>query len=182
MFPVPNTKSFYAFGRVFSGTLRTGEKIYALGQSKSNKKDEHSKNVQRLLPMSIRSTDSLETCPCGNIVALQGIDTLLIKCGTISSSPDASPIKSMKFSVSPVVRCAVSCKNPQDQPKLVDGLRALVNVDPCVQSISTDKGELIIGCAGDLHLQICLGILRNDYCKVSSKDIRKVEIAYLFFS
>jgi hypothetical protein len=31
MFPVPNTKAFYAFGRVFSGTLRYGQKVYAIG-------------------------------------------------------------------------------------------------------------------------------------------------------
>lgn len=164
MFPVPNTKSFYAFGRVFSGTLTAGQKVYALGQTKTGKKDEHSKNVQRLVPMSIRVTDNLETCPAGNIIALQGIDSLLIKCGTISTSPDASPIKSMKFSVSPVVRAAVSVKYPQDLPKLLDGLRALMNVDPMVQCITEPSGELVIGTAGDLHLQVCMNILRNDYC------------------
>jgi len=166
MFPVPNTKAFYAFGRVFSGTVRYGQKIYALGGSTSSKKEDNSKNVQRLLPMSIRTTDNLEYCVCGNIVALQGIDSLLTKCGTISSSPQASPIKAMKFSVSPVVRAAVSCKNPQDLPKLLEGLRALVNADSCVQLITEkDSSELIIGAAGDLHLQVCMSVLRNDYCK-----------------
>jgi elongation factor 2 len=125
MFPVPNTKAFYAFGRVFSGTLSYGQKVYAIGGSK---KEESSKNVQRLVPMSIRSTDNLEYCPCGNIVALQGIDSLLVKCGTISSSPSASPIKNMKFSVSPVVRAAVSCKNPQDLPKLLEGLKYVFKI------------------------------------------------------
>lgn len=163
MFPVPHTKSFYAFGRVFSGTLTSGQKIYAL----TGRKEESSKNVQRLLPMfvTMRANDNLQSCPPGNIVAIQGIDHLLVKCGTISSSPKASPIKSMKFSVSPVVRAAVTCKNPQDLPKLVDGLRSLVNVDPCVQCITEPSGEHVIGAAGDLHLEVCMNILRNDYCK-----------------
>jgi len=70
----------------------------------------------------------------------------------------------MKFSVSPVVRAAVNCKNPQDLPKLLEGLKALVNVDPCVQFI-TEKDQMILAAAGDLHLQVCMSILRNDYCK-----------------
>lgn len=41
--------------------------------------------------MSIRATDNLEYCVCGNIVALQGIDSLLTKCGTIASSPQVCP-------------------------------------------------------------------------------------------
>jgi elongation factor 2 len=116
--------------------------------------------------MSIRATDNLEYCVCGNIVALQGIDSLMTKCGTISSSPQSMPIKAMKFSVSPVVRAAVSCKNPQDLPKLIEGLNALVNADSCVQLIrEKDSTQLILGAAGDLHLQVCMSVLRNDYCK-----------------
>jgi elongation factor 2 len=166
MFPVPNTKAFYAFGRIFSGTVHSGQKIYAIEAGDASKKVESSKNVQRLMPMNIRATDNLEYCPCGNIVALQGIDSLLTKCGTIASSPQASPIKAMKFSVSPVVHAAVCCKNPQDLPKLLEGLRALVTSDSCVQLITEkDSSELIIGTAGDLHLQICMSVLRNTYCK-----------------
>ena len=39
----------------------------------------------------------------------------------------------MKFSVSPVVRVAVEPKNPADLPKLVEGMKRLVQADPMVQ-------------------------------------------------
>ena len=39
----------------------------------------------------------------------------------------------MKFSVSPVVRVAVECKNPSELPKLVEGLKRLSKSDPMVQ-------------------------------------------------
>ena len=39
----------------------------------------------------------------------------------------------MKFSVSPVVRIAVEPKNPADLPKLVEGMKRLVQADPMVQ-------------------------------------------------
>ena len=42
-------------------------------------------------------------------------------------------MKVMKFSVSPVVRVAVECKNPSELPKLVEGLKRLAKSDPMVQ-------------------------------------------------
>jgi len=167
MFPVPNTKSFYAFGRIFSGTIRAGMKVYIANPSGPRNKDTAGKSVQSVLAMNIRAMKSLEYVPCGNIAALSGIDGLLVKSGTLSDVPNApGQIRPMRFSVAPVVRVAVACKSPADLPKLVDGLRALVKVDPCVQcSIDEESGEHIVGAAGDLHMQVCLRILREEYCK-----------------
>jgi translation elongation factor EF-G len=60
----------------------------------------------------------VESCPVGNTCGLIGVDQFIVKTGTISSDDDAFPMKDMKFSVSPVVRCAVEPKNPQDLPKV----------------------------------------------------------------
>jgi elongation factor 2 len=48
-----------------------------------------------------------------------------MKTGTISDHPDAHTIRTMKYSVSPVVRVAVQAKNPGDLPKLIEGLKKL---------------------------------------------------------
>ena len=66
---------------------------------------------------SITSMQPVESCPVGNTCGLIGVDQFIVKTGTISSDDDAFPMKDMKFSVSPVVRCAVEPKNPQDLPK-----------------------------------------------------------------
>jgi len=71
--------------------------------------------------------------PCGNIVALVGVDDVIIKTATITSNPESHNIKSMKYSVSPVVRVAVSAKHPQELPKLIKGLLMLKKSDPLVQ-------------------------------------------------
>lgn len=42
-------------------------------------------------------------------------------------------LQMMKFSVSPVVRVAVECKNASELPKLVEGLKRLAKSDPMVQ-------------------------------------------------
>jgi len=70
----------------------------------------------------------------------------------------------MKFSVSPVVRVAVEPKNPQDLPKLVEGLKRLSKSDPCVLCYTEDSGEHIVAGAGELHIEICLKDLQEDYC------------------
>ena len=69
----------------------------------------------------------------------------------------------MKFSVSPVVRVAVECKNSQDLPKLVEGLKRLSKSDPMVQCQIEETGEHIVAGAGELHLEICLKDLQEDF-------------------
>lgn len=52
---------------------------------------------------------------------------------TVATSPDSWPLKMMKFSVSPVVRQAVTVKRAQDLPKLIEGLKRLAKSDPLLQ-------------------------------------------------
>lgn len=70
----------------------------------------------------------------------------------------------MKFSVSPVVRVAVEVKNPSDLPKLVEGLKRLSKSDPLCLCYVEESGEHIVAGAGELHLEICLKDLQDDFC------------------
>jgi len=72
----------------------------------------------------------------------------------------------MKFSVSPVVRVAVECKNAADLPKLVEGLKRLSKSDPCVLCFTSETGEHIVAGSGELHLEICLKDLEEDHAQV----------------
>ena len=72
----------------------------------------------------------------------------------------------MKFAVSPVVRVAVAVKNSADLPKLVEGLKKLSKSDPMVRCETTEAGEHIIAGCGELHLEICLKDLQEDFMKV----------------
>jgi elongation factor 2 len=69
----------------------------------------------------------------------------------------------MKFSVSPVVRVAVEPKNPADLPKLVEGLKRLSKSDPLVQCTIEESGEHIVAGAGELHLEICIKDLQEEF-------------------
>jgi len=61
------------------------------------------------------------------------------------------------------VRVAVEPKNPADLPKLVEGLKRLSKSDPLVLCTIEESGEHIIAGAGELHLEICLKDLQEEY-------------------
>ncbi|KAJ2955663.1 hypothetical protein NQZ79_g8362 [Umbelopsis isabellina] len=133
MVPTSDKGRFYAFGRVFSGTVRSGLKVRIQGPNyePGSKTDLFVKSVQRTILMMGRYIEAIDDCPAGNIVGLVGVDQFLVKSGTITTSESAHNLKVMKFSVSPVVQCAVDVKNANDLPKLVEGLKRLSKSDPC---------------------------------------------------
>jgi len=165
MVPTNDKGRFYAFGRVFSGTIATGQKVRILGQNyvPGKKDDVVVKNIQRTVLMMGKTVEPIEDCPCGNTIGLVGIDQYILKCGTLTTSETAHLIKSLSFSVSPVVRVAVAPKNPGDLPKLVEGLKRLSKSDPLVQTIIEESGEHIVAGAGELHLEVCLKDLQDDF-------------------
>jgi elongation factor 2 len=165
MVPTSDKGRFYAFGRVFSGTVATGQKVRIMGPNyvPGKKTDLWVKNIQRTVIMMGRYTEQVADIPAGNTCALVGVDQYLLKSGTLATEEDACPIKSMKFSVSPVVRCAVEPKNSADLPKLVEGMKRLAKSDPMVLCYTEESGEHIIAASGELHLEICLQDLQNDF-------------------
>jgi elongation factor 2 len=160
MVPTTDKGRFYAFGRVFSGTIKSGVKIRIQGPNyiPGKKEDMFVKSIQRTILMMGRYVEPIVDCPSGNICGLVGIDQFLLKSGTLTTSETAHNMKVMKFSVSPVVQVAVEVKNAQDLPKLVEGLKRLSKSDPCVQTWIAESGEHIVAGAGELHLEICLKV------------------------
>jgi elongation factor 2 len=165
MVPTSDKGRFYAFGRVFSGTIGTGQKVRIMGPNyiPGKKSELWVKNIQRTVIMMGRYTEQVADIPAGNTCALVGVDQYLLKSGTICTEDDACCIKTMKFSVSPVVRCAVEPKNSADLPKLVEGMKRLAKSDPMVLCYTEESGEHIIAASGELHLEICLQDLQKDF-------------------
>ncbi|EPS43482.1 hypothetical protein H072_2534 [Dactylellina haptotyla CBS 200.50] len=171
MVPTSDKGRFYAFGRVFSGTAKSGLKVRIQGPNyvPGKKEDLFIKAIQRTVLMMGPKVEQIENIPAGNIVGLVGVDQFLVKSGTLTTSETAHNLKVMKFSVSPVVQRAVEVTNGQDLPKLVEGLKRLAKSDPCVLIFHTPSGEHIVAGAGELHLEICLNDLQNDHAGVPLK-------------
>jgi elongation factor 2 len=168
MVPTSDKGRFYAFGRVFAGTVRSGLKVRIQGPNYTpgKKEDLFIKAIQRTVLMMGGKVEPIDDMPAGNIVGLVGIDQFLLKSGTLTTSETAHNLKVMKFSVSPVVQRSVQCKNAQDLPKLVEGLKRLSKSDPCVLVLHNESNEHVVAGAGELHLEICLKDLEEDHAGV----------------
>jgi elongation factor 2 len=85
MIPTNDKGRFYAFGRVFSGTVATGQKVRIMGPNyvPGGKADLNIKNIQRTVLMMGGKVEAIPDVPCGNTVALVGVDQYLLKQGTI---------------------------------------------------------------------------------------------------
>merc|ERR1719267_207965 len=167
MVPTSDKGRFYAFGRVYSGTIATGQKVRIQGPhyKPGSKEDLNTKNIQRTVLMMGRTVEQIADVPCGNTVALVGVDQYILKSGTLTDIESAHNITAMKYSVSPVVKVAVKPKDGKDLPKLVEGLKKLSKSDPLVVCTTEESGEHVIAGCGELHVEICLKDLREEYAQ-----------------
>merc|ERR1711920_400726 len=167
MVPTSDKGRFYAFGRVFAGTIATGQKVRIQGPhyKPGGKEDLNVKNIQRTVLMMGRSTEQIADVPCGNTVALVGVDQYILKSGTITTLDTAHNIADMKYSVSPVVKVAVKVKDGKELPKLVEGMKKLSKSDPLVVCTTEESGEHVIAGCGELHVEICLKDLKEEYAQ-----------------
>lgn len=167
MVPTADKGRFFAFGRIFAGKVRSGQKVRIMGNNYSYGKKldlYEDKPVQRTVLMMGRYQEAVEDMPCGNVVGLVGVDKYIVKSATITDDGETPyPLRDMKYSVSPVVRVAVQAKNAADLPKLVEGLKRLAKSDPLVLTSIEESGEHIVAGAGELHLEICLKDLQDDF-------------------
>lgn len=138
-------------------------------QEFGSKTDLYVKPVQRTVLMMGKMQEPIPSVPAGNTVGLVGIDSYLIKTGTLSSDENAYPLKSMKLSVSPVVRISVSAKNTGDLTKLTESLKKLSKSDPLAQIQTSESGEHIVAGSGELHVEI----LFHDLCELSGIEVTR---------
>lgn len=182
MVPTADRGRFFAFGRIFAGTVKSGQKVRIMGNNYvyGKKQDLYEdKPVQRTVLMMGRYQEAVEDMPCGNVVGLVGVDKYIVKSATITDDGESPhPLRDMKYSVSPVVRVAVEAKNPSDLPKLVEGLKRLAKSDPLVVCSIEESGEHIVAGAGELHLEICLKDLQDDFMNGAPLKISEPVVSF----
>eukprot|EP00300_Choanocystis_sp_HF-7_P021588 c20800_g1_i1.p1 GENE.c20800_g1_i1~~c20800_g1_i1.p1 ORF type:complete len:661 (+),score=177.16 c20800_g1_i1:705-2687(+) len=162
---LPGCQGYVALGRVFSGTVSAGDSVRVLA---SHRNDWVMGRVQRVVVVDGHRSVAVSSAAAGSVCGLVGLDNILCKSGTVASAEcdDAKACAGMRFSVSPVVRMAVSVGNKgvsgNEHAKLSNALQKLSKGDPCVQCyMDTETKEHVIAGSGELHLEVCLETLRN---------------------
>ncbi|KII74218.1 U5 small nuclear ribonucleoprotein component [Thelohanellus kitauei] len=164
---------FYAFGRVFSGTIESGMSIRVLGENYTLDDDEDSKNVKvgRLYIAEARYNIEVRCVPAGNWVLIEGIDEPIVKTATITTSnqSEACIIRPLVFDTQSIVKIAIEPVNPSELPKMLDGLRRVNKSYPLLTTRVEESGEQVVFGTGELYLDCVMHDLRRMY---SQAEIR----------
>lgn len=179
---------FLALGRVFSGQITRDNNLFVLSNrhdpliaASSITGDETfdgdvpniiSSTATRLSPQSVGlylclgpSVVPVDSVSAGNIVAIAGLDQLILKTATVSSSWACQPLRAMTFQARPMVRVAVEPKSHLDLGRLERGLASLYQYDPAVEVGTDEMGQHTVSCLGELHLELCLKSLTDRFAK-----------------
>ncbi|EFA85140.1 elongation factor Tu domain-containing protein [Heterostelium album PN500] len=162
---------FVAVVRVFSGTLKKGQKVFIMGPRFDPLNPTHDVieiEITHLYLLMGRSLEPIEAVPAGNVCGVGGeVGNLVLKSATISTTLQCPPLVSMMFVSSPIVKVAIEPENILDMPKLVHGLKMLNQADPLVEVYVQESGEHVIVASGELHLERCIRDLKEIFAKIN---------------
>lgn len=163
-------ESLIGFARLYSGSIRVGQKLYVMGPKydpKYPKKHISEITVQSLYLIMGRDLESLDEVSAGNVFGIGGLEGHILKNGTLASTiENVKNMAGVKMETSPIVRVALEPEDPTEMDKLVEGLRLLNQADPCVEVMLQETGEHVILTAGELHLERCLRDLKERFAKI----------------
>jgi len=144
-----------AVGRVYSGSIKHGESLWAIGAAKAER-------VQQVAMMVGGDRIQVPSVSAGNIAAITGIRSAAAGV-TISRDKDSEPFEAIRHYSEPVVTVAVEPKAMKDLPKFIDALRGLAKSDASLQvSTNQETGEALLAGMGELHLEITVYRLEEE--------------------
>lgn len=159
------------FARLFSGTLSVGDEVYVLSP-KYNPRYPHNSpepkkvKITALYLLMGRGLESLETVPAGVVFGIGGLEGHILKSGTICTQLEGGVnLAGITMGAQPIVRVALEPENPADLQKMIDGIKLLVQSDPCAEYEQFESGEHVLLTAGELHLERCLVDLKERFAR-----------------
>ncbi len=157
-----------AFIRVYSGCLKVGEKIFNPVKKKQEK-------IAKILRMHANKREEVQEVCAGDIAAIVGLK-FTTTGNTLCQNGDHVILESMDFP-EPVIGVAIEPRSKADEKKLGETLEKIATEDPSF-TIAQDKdtGQTIISGMGELHLEIIVDRLLNDF-KVAA-NVGTPQVAY----
>lgn len=159
------------FARMYSGTLSVGDSVYVLPPRFTPEHPHQAPEPQKVTITALyllmgRGLEPLDTVPAGVVFGIGGLEGHILKSGTICSQLEGGVnLAGINMGSAPIVRVALEPVNPADLEKMVNGLRLLVQSDPCAEYEQFESGEHVLLTAGELHLERCLTDLKERFAK-----------------
>ncbi len=143
----PKSKRPTLIGRVFSGTLRTGDLIYLVNQKKEER-------IKRLGLMEITDILDCDSVPAGNLFAVFGFIT---PAGETFIQPGSNipPFEEITYVAEPVVSKSIKPVDPQDLARLGEVVSKWIMADPTAEfKFNQESGEYILSGIDPLQIEI----------------------------
>ncbi|CAJ2634592.1 116 kDa U5 small nuclear ribonucleoprotein component [Trifolium pratense] len=174
LYPKSDCSVFDAFGRVYSGTLQTGQSVRVLGEgySPDDEEDMTVKEVTKLWVYQARDRMPISEAPPGSWVLIEGVDASIMKTATLCNmdfGEDVYIFRPLLFNTLSVVKTATEPLNPSELPKMVEGLRKISKSYPLAVTKVEESGEHTILGTGELYLDSIMKDLRELYSEVEVK-------------
>lgn len=167
----PDQEHLIGFARIYSGTLSVGDSVYVLPPkftpAHAHKQPEPQKvTVTALYLLMGRGLEPLTSVPAGVVFGIGGLEGHILKSGTLCSQLEGSVnLAGVNMGSQPIVRVALEPVSPADLDKMINGLKLLVQSDPCAEYEQFESGEHVLLTAGELHLERCLTDLRERFAR-----------------
>jgi elongation factor G len=157
-----------AFARIYSGVLSVGDKVFNPVKKKKEK-------VSKLLKLHANKREEVREIRAGDIGAVVGLK-FTTTGDTLCENGDFIVLESMDFP-DPVIGVAIEPRSKADEKKLIETLDKIALEDPSFTvKTDADTGQKIISGMGELHLEIIVDRLLNEF-KVSA-NVGKPQVAY----
>lgn len=157
-----------AFVRVYSGTIAVGDKVYNPVKKKQEK-------ISKIMKLHANKREEVQEISAGDIAALVGLK-FTTTGDTLCEKGDFVILESMEFP-EPVIGVAIEPKSKAEEKKLVETLDKIALEDPSFTvTTDADTGQKIISGMGELHLEIIVDRLLNEF-KVSA-NVGTPQVAY----
>ncbi|ETO11084.1 hypothetical protein RFI_26291 [Reticulomyxa filosa] len=175
MFPRPDASAFDAFGRVFSGTVRVGDKVRVLreGYTCEDKEDMSELIVEKIWVYQGRYRVEINRVTAGNWALFGGIGSGISKTATVAHCDEKSLLASifspLKFNTISVVKVAIEPIKPSELPKMTHGLRCVNQSYPLCTTKVEESGEHVIIGTGELYMDCVLHDLREMFSEIEVK-------------
>lgn len=109
-----NEETLVGFARLYSGTIRVGQKMYVLGPKYNPQDpDRHCSEitVKSLYMIMGRELEALPEVPAGNVFGIGGLEGHVLKNATLSSTKSTANLAGVVTDTAPIVRVALE---PED--------------------------------------------------------------------
>ncbi|CAA6670724.1 unnamed protein product [Spirodela intermedia] len=164
LYPKSDCSVFDAFGRVYSGTILTGQTVRVLGEgySPDDEEDMTVKEVTKLWVYQARYRIPISKAPAGSWVLIEGVDASIMKTATLCPlhmDEDVYIFRPLRFNTLSVVKTATEPLNPSELPKMLP--LAITKVE--------ESGEHTILGTGEIYLDSIMKDLRELYSEVEVK-------------